>query len=93
MRKKWVIYLMNIVQLALELTKPWGKILVNDLFENLVEIWQKKMVKQSATIMQIPVDLDDVHTPLKHSAMLQAMAVKKILKYEFKSSNLYSPSP
>lgn len=51
------------------------------------------MVKQSATIMQIPVDLDDVHTPLKHSAMLQAMAVKKILKYEFKSSNLYSPSP
>lgn len=67
--------------------------LVNDLFENLVEIWQEKMVKQSATIIQIPVDLDSVHTLLKHTPVLQAMALKKILKHEFKSSNLYSPSP
>lgn len=47
MGEKWVIYVMNIVQLAIELTKSWGKILVNDLFENLVEIWQEKMVKQT----------------------------------------------
>lgn len=51
------------------------------------------MVKQSATIIQIPVDLDSVHTLLKHTPVLQAMALKKILKHEFKSSNLYSPSP
>lgn len=51
------------------------------------------MVKQSATIIQIPVDLDNVHMLLKHTPMLQAMVVEKILKSEFKSSNLYSPTP
>lgn len=51
------------------------------------------MVKQSASIIQILVDLDNVHALLKHTPMLQAMAMQKILKYGFKSLNLYSPSP
>lgn len=40
---------MNIIQLAIEVTKSWGKkkTFVSDLFENLVEIWQEKTIRQT----------------------------------------------
>jgi len=61
---------MNIIQLAIEVTKSWGKkkkttTFVSDLFENLVEIWQEKTIKLFATITRMPVDLDSIHALVK----------------------------
>lgn len=85
-KKKWVIYLMNIVQLAIEVTKSWGK--------NIGEwfIWKSSWNLtgengQTVCHCYSNVSRSEVH----HGA--SSHGPKKGMKYEFKSSNLHLPSP
>lgn len=42
--------------------------------------WSNKLF---ATVIQMPADLDSVHALVKRTPMLQVMALRKVLKYEF----------